>query len=111
MSKVLIRDVSDTTFEEEVAAYDGLVLVDFWAQWCGPCKALSPVLDDVAAAYEGRLKVLKMDVDQNRAVPAKYGIRGIPSLLLFKGGQAVASRTGALSKAQVASLVDGALDT
>ncbi len=82
------------------------VLVDYWAEWCGPCKMIAPILDEVAGAYQGKLTVAKMNVDENREVPAKFGIRGIPTLMLFKDGQLAATKVGAMSKAQLTSFID-----
>lgn len=82
-----VMEVSDATFDQEVLRSEQPVLVDFWAQWCGPCKAISPIVDGVAAAYAGRLKVAKVNVDENGATPSRYGVRGIPALLFFKGGK------------------------
>src|SRR6202008_503794 len=96
-----IHHVTDDTFDPEVLKSDTPVLVDYWAEWCGPCKMIAPILDEVAKEYEGKLKIAKMDVDANQAVPAKFGIRGIPTLMLFKGGQLEAQKVGALSKGQL----------
>ena len=82
------------------------VLVDYWAEWCGPCKMIAPILDDVAGAYQGKLTVAKMNVDENREIPAKFGIRGIPTLMLFKDGQLAATKVGAMSKAQLTAFID-----
>ncbi len=109
MSSDLIKHISDASFESDVLQSGQPVLVDYWAEWCGPCKMISPILDEVAKDYSGRLNVAKMNVDQNREVPAKYGIRGIPTLMIFKGGQLAATKVGALSKAQLIAFIDGNL--
>jgi len=106
MANELIQHVTDANFETDVVASGTPVLVDFWAEWCGPCRMIAPILDDVASAYQGKLKVAKMNVDENRNVPAKYGIRGIPTLMLFKDGQLAATKVGALNKAQLTAFVD-----
>jgi thioredoxin 1 len=89
MAGSAVLEVSDATFDKDVLQSEQPVLVDFWAVWCGPCKAIAPIVDDLATAYEGKLKVAKVNVDQNGATPSRYGIRGIPALLLFKGGKVV----------------------
>jgi thioredoxin 1 len=109
MSSDLIKHISDGSFESDVLKSDKPVLVDYWAEWCGPCKMIAPILDDVAKAYEGRLQIAKMNVDENREIPAKFGIRGIPTLMLFKGGSLAATKVGALSKAQLTSFLDASL--
>ena len=101
MSNNLIQHVSDSTFESVVIDSKNTVLVDFWAEWCGPCKMIAPVLDEAATSYQGKLQIAKMNVDENRDIPAKFGIRGIPTLMLFKNGQLAATKVGALSKAQL----------
>ena len=101
-----IRRVTDDTFEPEVLKSDTPVLVDYWAEWCGPCKAIAPMLDEVAKEYEGRLKIAKINVDENQLTPAKFGIRGIPTLMLFKNGNVEATRVGALSKSQLTAFLD-----
>jgi thioredoxin 1 len=101
-----IHQVTDATFEPEVLKSDKPVLVDYWAEWCGPCKAVAPVLDEVAKEYAGRIKVAKVNVDDNAEVPRKYGIRGIPTLMLFKNGNVEATKVGALSKSQLTAFLD-----
>ena len=109
MSSELIKHTSDASFNADVIEADRPVLVDYWAEWCGPCKMIAPILDEVSKDYDGRLKIAKMNVDENREVPAKYGIRGIPTLMLFKGGQLAATKVGALSKAQLTAFLDSHL--
>ena len=106
MSSDLIKHTSDATFEADVLQSDVPVLVDYWAEWCGPCKMIAPILDEVSKDYDGRLKIAKMNVDENREVPAKFGIRGIPTLMLFKDGQLAATKVGAVSKAQLTAFID-----
>lgn len=109
MSSELIKHTSDASFNSDVIESDMPVLVDYWAEWCGPCKAIAPILDEVSKAYDGKLRIAKMNVDQNRDVPSKYGIRGIPTLMLFKGGELAATKVGALSKAQLTAFIDSHL--
>lgn len=109
MSSSQIHHVSDKTFEPEVLKSDVPVLVDYWAEWCGPCKSIAPILDEVAKEYDGRLKVAKLNVDENQEVPAKFGIRGIPTLMLFKGGNVEATKVGALSKSQLTAFLDSTI--
>ncbi|MBS99243.1 MAG: thioredoxin TrxA [Oceanospirillaceae bacterium] len=104
-----IVSVTDATFEEEVLKAEGAVLVDYWAEWCGPCKMIAPVLEEIAKDYAGRLKVCKLNIDENNETPPKFGIRGIPTLMLFKGGNVEATKVGALSKSQLAAFVDANL--
>ena len=106
MASDLIKHVSDATFQADVLDSKAPVLVDFWAEWCGPCKMIAPILDEVAGSYNGKLQVAKVNVDENRDVPAKFGIRGIPTLMLFKDGQLAATKVGALSKAQLTAFID-----
>ena len=109
MSTKDIHHVTDDTFDPEVLKSDTPVLVDYWAEWCGPCKSIAPILDEVAKEYEGRLKIAKINVDENQQVPARFGIRGIPTLMLFKNGELAATKVGALSKAQLTAFIDSHL--
>ena len=102
----VIAYVSDDTFDVEVLQSTTPVLVDYWAEWCGPCKMIAPILEDVAKEYAGKLKVAKLNIDENQATPPKYGIRGIPTLMLFKNGNVEATKVGALSKSQLAAFID-----
>jgi thioredoxin 1 len=106
MASDLIKHVSDATFETDVLKAAKPVLVDYWAEWCGPCKMIAPILDEVSSTYRDKLQIAKMNVDENRDVPAKYGIRGIPTLMLFKDGQLAATKVGAMSKAQLTAFID-----
>ena len=106
MASELIKHVSDASFEADVLQPGTAVLVDYWAEWCGPCKMIAPILDEVAGTYQGKLTIAKMNVDENREIPAKFGIRGIPTLMLFKDGQLAATKVGAMSKAQLTSFID-----
>jgi len=101
-----IKAVTDASFDADVINASQPVLVDFWAEWCGPCKALSPILDDIANEYDGRVTVAKVNVDENVQTPPKYGIRGIPTMLLFKDGAVEATKVGALSKAELSAFID-----
>lgn len=106
MASDLIKHITDASFEADVLQPGSTVLVDFWAEWCGPCKMIAPILDEVATAYQGKLSIAKMNVDENRTMPAKFGIRGIPTLMLFKNGELAATKVGALSKAQLTAFID-----
>ncbi|MCW3478010.1 thioredoxin TrxA [Neisseriaceae bacterium JH1-16] len=102
----LIHHVSDDSFEQDVLKAEGPVLVDYWAEWCGPCKMIAPILDEVASTYAGRLKVVKLNIDQNELTPPKFGIRGIPTLMIFKNGEVAATKVGALAKSQLTAFID-----
>jgi thioredoxin 1 len=104
-----IQHVTEDTFETEVLHAAQPVLVDYWAEWCGPCKAIAPILDDVAGEYADRLKVAKVDIDKNQTIPARYGIRGIPTLMIFKDGDVIATKVGALTKPQLTAFIDSNL--
>src|SRR6202521_4287744 len=101
-----IHHVKDDTFEAEVLKSEVPVLVDYWAEWCGPCKSIAPILEAVAKEYDGRLKVAKINVDENQSTPAKFGIRGIPTLMLFKNGTVVGTRVGQLKKPELVAFID-----
>ena len=109
MSSDLIKHTSDASFESDVLRSDKPVLVDYWAEWCGPCKMIAPILDEVSKDYDGRLQIAKMNVDENRDVPAKFGIRGIPTLMLFKDGQLAGTLVGAHPKAKFTAFLDSHL--
>jgi thioredoxin 1 len=106
MASEHIHQITDASFEPEVLKSDLPVLVDYWAEWCGPCKSIAPMLEDVAKEYGGRLKIAKINVDENQSTPAKFGIRGIPTLMLFKNGNVEATRVGALTKSQLTAFLD-----
>ncbi len=104
-----ITHISDAAFEQEVLQSQIPVLVDYWAEWCGPCKMIAPILDDISKEYAGRLKIAKLNIDDNQQTPPKYGIRGIPTLMLFKNGNVEATKVGALSKSQLTAFIDSNL--
>ena len=106
MSSDLIKHVSDASFDSDVLKTDGPVLVDYWAEWCGPCKMIAPILNDVAQEYAGKVTIAKVNIDHNPDTPPKFQIRGIPTLLLFKNGQVAATKVGALSKTQLKEFLD-----
>ena len=101
-----ISQVTDANFEDEVLKSDVPVLVDYWAEWCGPCKVIAPVLEEIASEYGDKMKICKLDIDANEETPPKYGIRGIPTLMLFKNGAVEATKVGALSKSQLTAFLD-----
>jgi thioredoxin 1 len=101
-----IQHVSDESFDSDVLNSDVPVLVDYWAEWCGPCKVIAPVLEEIASEYDGKIKICKLDIDANETTPPKYGIRGIPTLMLFKNGNVEATKVGALSKSQLTAFLD-----
>ena len=106
MASDLIKHISDASFDDDVLKSSTPVLVDYWAEWCGPCKMIAPILDEVSQSYKDKLQIAKMNVDENRDIPAKFGIRGIPTLMLFKDGQLAATKVGAMSKAQLTAFID-----
>jgi len=97
---------SDDSFEQDVLASDQPVLVDFWAEWCGPCKMIAPILDEIADEYAGKLKVVKLDIDSNPAMPRRFGVRGIPTLMVYKAGEVEATKVGAVTKSQLSAFID-----
>ena len=108
MSENIVH-ISDESFEEEVLRSEKPVLIDYWAEWCGPCKMIAPVLDEIATEYSERLKVVKLNIDDNPQTPPKYGIRGIPTLMVFKNGGVEATKVGAVSKAQLTTFIEDSL--
>jgi len=106
MSSDLIKHVTDASFDVDVLKAEGAVLVDYWAEWCGPCKMIAPILDEIVKEYDGRIRIAKLNIDENQATPPKYGIRGIPTLMLFKNGNVEATKVGALSKSQLTAFID-----
>jgi len=101
-----ITHTSDSAFQEHVLDSDTPVLLDFWAEWCGPCKAIAPALDELAGQYEGKLKIVKINIDENQKTPREYGVRGIPTLMIFKDGKVAGTQIGAVSKGQLAQFID-----
>ena len=101
-----IHYISDDSFEQEVLQSQIPVLVDYWADWCGPCKMIAPILDEVAQEYAGKIKIAKLNIDENQATPPKFGIRGIPTLMIFKNGNVESTKVGALSKSQLTAFID-----
>ena len=106
MANALIKATTDASFEADVLQSQLPVLLDFWAEWCGPCRSIAPILDELAVQYQGKLQICKMNVDENRETPAKFGIRGIPTLMVFKGGELAQTQVGAAGKAQLQALID-----
>lgn len=104
-----IIEVTDASFEDEVLNAEGPVLVDYWASWCGPCKMIAPILEDLAKEYDGKLKIAKLNIDDNPETPKKYGVRGIPTLTVFKNGNVEATKVGALSKSQLTAFLDSTI--
>lgn len=108
MSDSIIH-VADATFEEQVLKSDSPVMVDYWAEWCGPCKMIAPILDEIADEYNGKLTIAKLNIDENQETPQKYAVRGIPTLMIFKDGEVAATKVGAVSKSQLSAFIDSAI--
>jgi thioredoxin 1 len=104
-----IINVTDSTFEQEVLSSEIPVLLDYWAEWCGPCKMIAPILKDIADEYSGKIKVAKLNIDENPGTPAKFGVRGIPTLMIFKSGSIEATKVGAMSKSQLSAFIDSTI--
>ncbi len=104
-----IIHVADSTFEEQVLKSDSPVMVDYWAEWCGPCKMIAPILDEIADEYSGKLTIAKLNIDENQETPQKYAVRGIPTLMIFKDGEVAATKVGAVSKSQLSAFIDSAI--
>ena len=108
MSNSIVH-LSGETFQKEVIESTIPVLVDYWAEWCGPCKMIAPILDELVAEYDGKLKIAKLNIDENQEIPSKYGVRGIPTLMIFKDGNTEATKVGALSKSQLTAFIDSTI--
>lgn len=108
MSDSIIQ-VADSTFEEQVLKSESPVMVDYWAEWCGPCKMIAPILDEIADEYQGKLTIAKLNIDENQDTPQKYAVRGIPTLMIFKDGEVAATKVGAVSKSQLSAFIDSAI--
>jgi thioredoxin 1 len=104
-----IISVTDSSFDEDVLNSESPVIVDYWAEWCGPCKMIAPILDEVAGEYDGKLTVAKINIDENQETPQKYAVRGIPTLMIFKDGEVVGTKVGAMSKSQLSAFIDSVI--